>query len=163
MTNGCGVSNSGIKKQYDIILCSTAEIRHPMNMALEKLSHSMWAWLNPNGDHASLIWKIESFFCQYKTKHRTLLLKLANYPLWSKGWSENIFFTLIFIKKNHTQTVVIFIKFSESKLRIQVFLNCQTFKFGLFLFVSKKETNLDSFTEILYKKVPISVLDLERF
>jgi len=55
MTNGCEVSNSGIKKQYDIILCSTAEIRHPMNMALEKLSHSMWAWLNPNGNHASLI------------------------------------------------------------------------------------------------------------
>ena len=54
MTNSCGVSNSWHQKQYDIV-CSTAEIRYPMNMALEKLSHSMWAWLNPNGGHASLI------------------------------------------------------------------------------------------------------------
>ena len=101
MTNSCGVSNSWHQKQYDIV-CSTAEIRYPMNMALEKLSHSMWAWLNPNGATPLSSEKLSLFFCQYKTKRTTLLLKLANYPLWSKGWSENIFVTLIFIKNTNS-------------------------------------------------------------
>ena len=89
--------------------------------------------------------------------------EVSQLPTVVKGVVRKYFFHFNFHKKNHTQTVVIFIKFSESKLRIQVFLNCQTFKFELFLFVSKKETNLDSFTEILYKKVPRLVLVLERF
>ena len=77
------------QKQYDI-MCSTAEIRHPMNMALEKLSHSMWAWLNPNGDHASLSEKL-SLFCQYKTKRTTLFAEVSQLPYVVKGMARKYF------------------------------------------------------------------------
>ena len=128
-------------------------------MALEKLSHSMLAWLDRNGDHAPFIWKL-SLFCQYKTKRTTLLLKLANYPLWSKGWSENIFVTLIFIRNTNCSTFhKIFIKWAKNSsiLKLSKRLNLYYFSW------SKKETNLYSSTEILYKKVPRLFLVIKRF
>lgn len=99
MTNSCGVSNSWHQKQYDIV-CSTAEIRYPMNMALEKLSHSMWAWLNPNGATPLSSEKLSLFFLSIQNQAHNTFAEVSQLPTVVKGVVRKYFCNFNFYKKH---------------------------------------------------------------